>query len=708
MKSQSIIFQHVLAPGDVLVMTAAIRDLHRCYPGRFETAVRTTASDIWLNNPYIERHLDKNAKTIRLNYDLIHRSNQSQLHFIQGFIEDINKKLKLNVRLTEFRPDVHWSDEELNRPLVRGGDYWVILSGGKADFTTKWWDVARYQEVVDRLYGKVRFVQIGNRPDGGGAMHYHPSLQNVINLVGRTTLRQAMRIILHARGVVTPVTWVMHMAAAIAKPAVVIAGGREHYTWEAYTLETLQRNMAFSSGMVKTPPGLPSAWGDWRPASDSQFVDHPFTPHEFLHTIGKLKCCSHGGCWKSRVVEGEPGKNCVDVVLKPGCTPLPRCMDMITVDQVVDAVSRYEQMLDENGQPRTVSQLTVDLPNVTDPAIPQRPNPILQPPKRVVDKRPPVRPVVRPPVRPVVRKPPERPVTRPPVRDIKRAPFKPVVKQPAKSPVSAAEFYANIPMPPTGLKRLDPTELRFKFLTFPITICVLTYGDYGKLVMRCLDSIYSMTDPSLFRLRMGMNEPSENAERMVNSFLADKTNVDLVIVKRPQVYKYPMMRQMFYDPSNPIQTDWICWFDDDIYVENPNWILNAGRKIDENFKKTNNIATHGHHMYGKKFYIHIRGNQEKWIQEAKWYGGRPLRVDNSKRPPMKKIDFCAGAFWLLSREAAIACDWPDERVTHNGGDVMSGEAMYQKGYGIIQSYEGIKIARHPRRGFREALVGART
>ena len=39
--------------------------------------------------------------------------------------------------------------------------YWLIVAGGKHDLTTKWWPRAYYQEVVDRLGGRVRFVQVG-------------------------------------------------------------------------------------------------------------------------------------------------------------------------------------------------------------------------------------------------------------------------------------------------------------------------------------------------------------------------------------------------------------------------------------------------------------------------------------------------------------------------------------------------------------------
>jgi hypothetical protein len=54
-----------------------------------------------------------------------------------------------------------------------------------------------------------------------------------------------------------------------------------------------------------------------------------------------LRCCDQGGCWKSRTLpigDGDPKDEelCVDVV-----GVLPRCMHMITAEDVIRAVERY-------------------------------------------------------------------------------------------------------------------------------------------------------------------------------------------------------------------------------------------------------------------------------------------------------------------------------------------------------------------------------
>ena len=110
-------------------------------------------------------------------------------------------------------------------------------------------------------------------------------------------------------GFVAADTGPVHLAAAVEvkpgmplnRPCVVVAGGRE-------------------------PP---------------HFTAYPH--HQFIHTVGALRCCDNGGCWKSRAVplgDGDvhdnPDALCVDPV-----GTLPRCMDMITADDVIRRIEYY-------------------------------------------------------------------------------------------------------------------------------------------------------------------------------------------------------------------------------------------------------------------------------------------------------------------------------------------------------------------------------
>jgi hypothetical protein len=308
-----------LSPGDVLMMTAAVRDLHLAYPGQFRTDVRTSAGALWENNPYVTP-VDEEGSTVRsipMRYDLIHQSNQGPYHFIHGYVRHLEDELGLRVPMTAFRGDIHLSDLEKNwmsqveeEPIGWRDDFWIMVAGGKYDFTAKWWDPGRFQQVVDHFAGRIQFVQCGE------ASHWHPRLRGVIDLVGKTDLRQFVRLMYHAAGVVSPVTFAMHLAAAVeVKPGraknracVVVAGGREPSQWEKY--------------------------------------GH----HRFLETNGALPCCDQGGCWKSRcqtVGDGDekdsPANLCILPVSVAPELQIPKCMDLISADDVVRAIELYHR-----------------------------------------------------------------------------------------------------------------------------------------------------------------------------------------------------------------------------------------------------------------------------------------------------------------------------------------------------------------------------
>lgn len=293
------------------MLTAAVRDLHRCHPDEFMTDVRTSCPDLWQHNPHITPldEQDPDVTVMDCHYPLIHRSNQEPRHFLDGFVEYLNEQLGLRIRVTDFRGDLYISQAEKDwfREIEhREGaslPFWLFASGGKFDFTAKWWAADRYQQVVDHFRGRIQFVQVGEDH------HHHPAIDGVVDLRGQTTLRQLVRLMYHAQGSISAVSLLMHLAAAVEvkpgmplnRPCVVVAGGRE-------------------------PP---------------HFTAYPH--HQFIHTVGALRCCDNGGCWKSRTlplgdgdVNDRPDALCVDVV-----GSLPRCMDMITPQDVITRIEYY-------------------------------------------------------------------------------------------------------------------------------------------------------------------------------------------------------------------------------------------------------------------------------------------------------------------------------------------------------------------------------
>jgi ADP-heptose:LPS heptosyltransferase len=237
----------------------------------------------------------------------VHHSNELPYHFIHGYTRHLAEELGVRLEPVAFHGDIHLSPAERSLPpqvdalTNRKQPYWIICAGGKYDYTIKWWHRRRWQEVVDYFRGRALFVQVGEKG------HYHPPLEGVLDLRGRTSLRELIWLVHHAEGVLCPVTLLMHLAAAVPRPGgtvalrpcVVVAGAREAPHWEAY-------------------PG-----------------------HQYLHTVGTLPCCAQGGCWKSRTVplgDGSPNDQPDHLCLRPMPSGLPECMEMIEPRHVIDAI----------------------------------------------------------------------------------------------------------------------------------------------------------------------------------------------------------------------------------------------------------------------------------------------------------------------------------------------------------------------------------
>jgi ADP-heptose:LPS heptosyltransferase/ubiquinone/menaquinone biosynthesis C-methylase UbiE len=299
-----------LAPGDILVMTNAIRDLHLTFPDKYQIEVRSPCNQIFENNPYCTKLVyDENeyrkeesklhsgkydGHTFRIKdilfidmqYPIINQSGEVGSHFSYGHKEFLESVLNIKITQTSIRPEIYLSQSEKDwiNPaslLTDNHPYWVINAGSKDDYTLKQYPF--YQEVVDSLKDKIRFVQIGLKN------HKHISLNNVIDMVGKTDdIRKLFRVINGSVGVLSCVSFPMHIAAAFNKPCVVVAGAREGTRWELYPNQ------------------------------------------QFLYVNGCLPCAPYDGCWKSKF---EDCNNKVDGIVK--------CMTLITPGDIVRAIERY-------------------------------------------------------------------------------------------------------------------------------------------------------------------------------------------------------------------------------------------------------------------------------------------------------------------------------------------------------------------------------
>jgi len=338
---------------DTVLLTALVRDFQRATGGEFLVDVYTDGMPLWLYNQHISRldwravpydgssplepHeyevpgrriklvcYDSEIQVVPLSKSGHFAASESlnhinAYHAIHSFAHDISQKLGLSaiVPIGEQKGDIALSDvergwvsqvEELGVPHT----FWLLSTGGAYERSALWWDPVRFQRVVDEFEGKITFVQVGMDTER------HPKLRGAIDLVGKTDLRQLVRLVYHAGGYLGPANFLMHLAAAVPvrpldrhmrlrpakRAAVIIAGGREPSQWIAYE------------------------------------------GHQVIHTNGMLPCCSVGGCGKSRCeephpLEPHPESLCSMPVSISRDSVIPRCLDMISPQAVIDRIRFY-------------------------------------------------------------------------------------------------------------------------------------------------------------------------------------------------------------------------------------------------------------------------------------------------------------------------------------------------------------------------------
>ena len=236
-KKRKIILKQDQSPGDVLSFTRGVEDLKLSYP-EWDIDVRTPCAEIFENCPHLTS-LDKNdpeVETFTIKYPDINISGWNGLHYTDAFRNDIARQLKVDIKKTSFKPALWISDEEkgwINQVETEfgwKGPFWIINAGQKPDNDLKYYH--KWQEVVDLLNfnfeDKVKIVQIGHQS------HIHKKLDGVLDLVGKTSLRQLIRLGYWSEGLIGPLSFQFVLAAALEKPGVVVAGGKEGVNWHIY------------------------------------------------------------------------------------------------------------------------------------------------------------------------------------------------------------------------------------------------------------------------------------------------------------------------------------------------------------------------------------------------------------------------------------------------------------------------------------------
>ena len=115
-----VIFHNRQAFGDILMMTAGVRDFKKTFPNT-RVGVHTTAMHIWDNNPNIDHtfrmgSLEANKNTVKIGPGfLTNRSGEWDWHMANAFRLDMENKMNLRITQGPVKPDIWLTEEEYNR-----------------------------------------------------------------------------------------------------------------------------------------------------------------------------------------------------------------------------------------------------------------------------------------------------------------------------------------------------------------------------------------------------------------------------------------------------------------------------------------------------------------------------------------------------------------------------------------------------------------
>lgn len=232
------------------------------------------------------------------------------------------------------------------------------------------------------------------------------------------------------------------------------------------------------------------------------------------------------------------------------------------------------------------------------------------------------------------------------------------------------------------------------------TVFALFYGDYPDLAQRCLDSLKCLPH-GVAELRIGLNEvPEESRTHDVVRSMVDNRHLEErnIYESSENICKYPMMRRMFHDPDNLVETPYIMWFDDDSFLRTDE------RSNYESWFEELSSYLRSAAMVGAIYKLGVTGNQRAYIEDQPWYNGKPVE---------DKFTFITGGWWAIRSEIITDFEWPLPDLVHRGGDTLLGELLRQHDHSIKHFTRNVAInadeqgnqCKAKRRGFDSSPIG---
>ena len=233
-----------------------------------------------------------------------------------------------------------------------------------------------------------------------------------------------------------------------------------------------------------------------------------------------------------------------------------------------------------------------------------------------------------------------------------------------------------------------------------ICVCVLFYGDDAfchNLACRVFNGSFSGVAEQGVSFRFGLNAVSDKTKNLVYEKVQNEFANAFVFESSQNIYKYPMMRRMFY--YEKLSHPYLIWFDDNSYIlpdtDVENWLIRVKRQLT------------ACDVVGSVYTKALEPGQVGFVSSQPW---------GNQYKPSPYIKYAAGAWWAAKTYPLLANNWPPPDLKHHGGDVIMGEFCRQRdlqlchfrdGVAINVNSSGVEGGTH-RRGFEATPAGLET
>lgn len=223
LRATSLVLFNDWGIGDELLLSAVAREIKRAHP----------TIDLWIRSRHGFRYPDfvrrdemppdaRRVETIYQNPTMYGPERHAPFpgHLVQQMLDKVFVDTGILVKAEDVRP-------ALDGPKHRPGRRRVVLhSKGNPRLPSKEWGVERWERLCEKLHSEgVELVQVGAADE--------PLLPRVQDRRG-TPVAELQELLADAGLVICLVGFLMHLAAAVGTPALVIYGGREHPSIDGY------------------------------------------------------------------------------------------------------------------------------------------------------------------------------------------------------------------------------------------------------------------------------------------------------------------------------------------------------------------------------------------------------------------------------------------------------------------------------------------